>query len=125
VEITAQESKGRPAIEAYGGGRFRIAGRVHQGSVLILPDKAIAWPVDAIEAVDAASLAEVLARKGALDILILGVGVDTVMVDVALRGAFIEARIALEVMATGAACRTYNVLLAEDRRVAAALIAIP
>ncbi|MEX2649096.1 MAG: Mth938-like domain-containing protein [Alphaproteobacteria bacterium] len=125
MEITPSVPLGRPVIEAYGGGRFRIAGRVHEGSVLILPDKAIAWPVASLEAVSRASLAEVFERAQMLDILLLGTGAQLAMVDLGLRAAFIEARIALEVMATGAACRTFNVLLAEDRRVGAALIAVP
>lgn len=125
MEITPSVPIGRPVIEAYGGGRFRVAGRVHEGSVLILPDKAIAWPVASLEAVTRASLAEVFERAHALDILVLGTGARHGAIDPGLRAAFIEARVALEVMATGAACRTFNVLLAEDRRVGAALIAVP
>ncbi len=125
MEITPSVPIGRPVIEAYGGGRFRIAGRVHEGSVLILPDKAVAWPVASAETATAASLAEVFERAQVLDIVLLGTGAQLTAVDAGLRTAFIAARIALEVMTTGAACRTFNVLLAEDRRVGAALIAVP
>ena len=115
---------GRAPIDAYGNGGFRFAGMSHRGSLLCLPSGIYAWPLAQAGAIDAGSLAPVLAEKDALDLLLLGTGPRQELPSGALRGVFMEAGIGLEAMDTGAACRTYNVLLGERRPVAAALIAV-
>jgi uncharacterized protein len=115
---------GRAPIDAYGNGGFRFAEMSHRGSILCLPSGIHAWPPAGADEIDAASLAPVLAEKDALDLLLLGTGPRQQLPSGALRRAFTEAGIGLEAMDTGAACRTYNVLLAEGRPVAAALIAV-
>jgi uncharacterized protein len=113
---------GRAPIEAYGNGGFRFAGMSHRGSILCLLSGIHAWePADPL---DAPSLAPALAEKGALKVLLLGTGSRQQLPATDLRRAFREAGVALEAMDTGAACRTYNVLLAEGRPVGAALIAV-
>ena len=115
---------GRAPI-GYGGGVFRIGGIEHRGSLLILSRGVFAWPVaDAPEA-NEATLAPVLGEGPAAGFLLLGTGATQVFPPRALREAFAKAGIGLEVMDTGAACRTYNVLLAEGRVFAAALIVMP
>jgi uncharacterized protein len=109
-------------IEAYGNGGFRFAGMSHRGSLLCLPSGIYAWePPDPL---DVASLAPALAERGALRVLILGTGERQVFPPPAVRRAFADAGVALEPMDTGAACRTYNVLLAEGRPLGAALVAV-
>jgi uncharacterized protein len=109
-------------IEAYGSGGFRFAGMSHRGSLLCLPSGIYAWePADPL---DAASLAPALAEKAAMRVLILGTGERQVFPAPEVRRAFAQAGVALEPMDTGAACRTYNVLLGEGRPVGAALIAV-
>ena len=76
------------------------------------------WAARDVTAVDWESLSPVVGRGG-VQILLLGLGAATVIVDGKLRARLREAGIALEAMDTSAACRTYNVLAAEDRRVAA------
>ncbi|MEZ5849626.1 MAG: Mth938-like domain-containing protein [Hyphomicrobiaceae bacterium] len=115
---------GRAAIEAYGNGGFRFAGMSHRGSIVCLPAGIAAWPVTAPDQIDRASLAAVLARPQGLDFLLLGTGQSQVFPAPDVRKAFREAGIGLDVMDTGAACRTYNILLGERRPVGAALIAI-
>jgi uncharacterized protein len=115
---------GRAPIDAYGNGGFRFAQMSHRGSILCLPSGIYAWPPAAAGDVDAAALAPVLAEKDALELLLLGTGPRQQLPSGALLGAFMAAGIGLEAMDTGAACRTYNVLLAEARPVAAALIAV-
>jgi uncharacterized protein len=113
---------GTAPIDAYGNGGFRFAGMSHRGSILCLPSGIYAWaPADPL---DAASLAPALAETDALRVLILGTGARQVFPAPAVRRACAEAGVALEPMDTGAACRTYNVLLAEGRPVGAALIAV-
>ena len=109
-------------IDAYGNGGFRFAGMSHRGSILCLPSGIYAWePVDPL---DVASLQPALAEKDAVRVLILGTGPRQVFPAPVVRRAFAEAGVALEPMDTGAACRTYNVLLSEGRPVGAALIAV-
>ena len=115
---------GRAPIEAYGNGGFRFAGMSHRGSILVLPSGVRAWSVREPSAVDAEALAAVLAERDAVELLLLGTGATQVLPPAALRRVFDDAGLGLETMSTGAACRTYNILLGEGRRVAAALIAV-
>ena len=95
----------------------------HRGSLLCLPDGIWAWPVTTIDAMTAATLAQVFARSGNLDFFILGAGSEPWIAPEPLRARFRAAQISLDVMTTGAAVRTYNVMLMESRRVGAGLIA--
>jgi len=128
----------RQVIQAYGNRRFRISATVYEGSVLVFPERTVRWPVAAIAEITVeeliASLSPVLeapppgspgSEAGARpDILLIGCGKRIEPLHAELRARFREAGVAVEVMDTGAACRTYNVLVAEDRLVAAALIAV-
>ena len=124
MEVSPQVPAGRQTVEAYGDGGFRIGGVAHQGSVLVMPERTLAWPVQRLEEVSFASFAPLLPHAGDIQVLLLGCGRRINLVPAALRTALREAGMVLEPMDTGAACRTYNVLAAEDRRVAAALIAV-
>ena len=112
-------------IDAHGGGGFRFAGLSHRGSLLCLPDGIWAWPVATPGELTNDALAMVFARTGALDFFILGTGTAPWVAPEALRSRFRAAHISLDTMTTGAAVRTYNVMMMEDRRVGAGLIAIP
>jgi uncharacterized protein len=115
----------RPApIEAYGNGGFRFGGMSHRGSLLCFPDGIWAWPVDGLAALNEAALAPVFARAGALDVFLIGTGADLALLPQALRARFHDLSLSVDTMATGAAVRTYNTLLAENRRVGAGLIAV-
>jgi uncharacterized protein len=111
-------------IDAHGGGGFRFAGMSHRGSLLSLPDGIWAWPIAVPGALTGETLAPVFARAGALDFFILGTGSEPWIAPDALRARFRELQISLDAMTTGAAVRTYNVMLMEDRRVGAGLIAV-
>jgi len=111
-------------IDAYGNGGFRFAGMSHRGSLVCVPSGIYGWHVTRPEDISAESLAMVLGEADAVSFLMLGTGANQVFPSSAVMAALAEAGLGLEVMDTGAACRTYNVLLAEDRKVAAALIAI-
>src|SRR5918993_2803604 len=115
---------GRHQIDAYGNGGFRFADMSHRGSILALPSGVRAWSVTAPGEVSEAALAPVFEEGDALDLLLLGTGRDVAFLPDALRRRFRDAGIGLDVMQTGAAARTYNVLLAENRKVGAALIAV-
>jgi uncharacterized protein len=115
---------GRAPIDAYGNGGFRFAEMSHRGSILCLPSGVYAWPPSSPSEIEAGSLAPALAEKDALGLLLLGTGRGQQLPGSEVRRAFDAAGIALEAMDTGAACRTYNVLLAEGRPVGAALLAV-
>lgn len=116
----------RAPIDAYGNGGFRFAGMSHRGSLLVLADGMHAWapPAMSIPAEFSDPIEALLARLEAPQFLLLGTGSKQIFPDARLRAAFLERRIGLDVMDTGAAARTYNVLLAEGRPVMAALLAV-
>jgi uncharacterized protein len=118
MELSAVSPAGRQIIARYAASGFRVSGVVYQGPVLVFPDRTMQWPEAALTA---ESLAPVI-EHGGIELLLLGVGRRIVPVGASLRASLKAGGVALEVMDTGAACRTYNVLLAEDRRVAAALL---
>lgn len=113
------------AITAYGGGGFRFADMSHKGSLLCLPSGLYAWPVVSPEALGLETLAPVIAEADRIEILLLGTGPTQIFATPQIGARCAELGIVVEAMATGAATRTYNVLLTEGRAVAAALIAVP
>jgi uncharacterized protein len=123
MELTRIAPEGRQLIQAHREGGFTIAGVRHEGSVLVLPDRTLAWSVRVLAAVTIESLAPITEAAASVEILVLGCGAGFGQPKADLRQALRAHGIVTEAMATRAACRTFNVLLAEDRRVAAALIA--
>jgi uncharacterized protein len=111
-------------IEAYGNGGFRFAGMSHRGSLLCLPTGMHAWEVTAPAELTLDSLALVFEAADRIDVLMLGLGGGIAPLDPKIRAALRERKIIVEAIGTGSAVRTYNVLLAEERAVAAALIAV-
>jgi uncharacterized protein len=110
-------------IDAHGGGGFRFADMSHRGSLLSLPGGVWAWPVAKPEAITEEALSRVFDRAGDLDFFILGTGAAPWIMPGALRQRFRDVHISADMMATGPALRTYNVMLMEGRRVGAGLIA--
>jgi uncharacterized protein len=112
-------------IDAYGKGGFAFAGMSHRGSLLCLPDAIWAWEVTRPEQIDKYSLARVFAAANSIDTLIVGTGTDVWLAPAELRAALRALRVTLDTMQTGPAIRTYNIMMGERRRVAAALVAMP
>jgi len=110
VEI---DYNGLPPIDSYGPGFFRIAGEVHRGPILLLPTGLTLW--------DGQDWSQVIAEKETFDVVFVGTGADIAALEDSARETLAAGGIAFEVTATPPACRTYNVLLSEGRRVAAAL----
>ena len=126
MDLTPLVPAGRQIIESYGDGRFRVSGTLFASSILVFADRTIVWPVVDFAALTETSL-EPLHRAGEaglVDVVLLGCGARMGVVPEVLRRHLRVAGIVVEPMDTGAACRTYNVLAAEGRRVAAALIAV-
>ena len=116
---------GRYPFDAYGNGGFRFADMSHRGSLLALPSGIRAWPVNAVAELTDEALDPIFAEAGEIELLLLGTGADIAAIPATFRNRFRDAGIGLDVMQTGAAARTYNILLAENRKVSAALIAVP
>ena len=112
-------------IDAYGKGGFAFAGMSHRGSLLCLPDGIWAWEVTRPGQIDKSSLARVFAAANSIDTLIVGTGTDIWIAPADLRSALRALHVTLDTMQTGPAIRTYNIMMGERRRVAAALVAVP
>ncbi|WP_428651170.1 Mth938-like domain-containing protein [Roseibium sp.] len=124
MEIRKAHFPGRAPLDAYGNGGFRFADMSHLGSILCVPSGIYGWtpasPVDL--SLDA--FQRVMEEQEDIEVLLVGTGSDLVPLPAELKERFREAGILADPMSTGAAVRTYNVLLSEDRAVAAALLAV-
>jgi uncharacterized protein len=111
-------------IDAYGNGGFAFADMSHRGSLLCLPGAIWAWPVTKVTEIDEYTLSRVFAAANGIDTLIVGTGTDVWIAPTRLREALRRIHIGLDSMQTGPAIQTYNIMIGERRRVAAALIAV-
>ena len=111
-------------IQGYGGGMFRISDVVHSHSVIVLPTRTLPWPPARVSEIDEQSLRPVFDQAEQIDILLLGSGNSMQLTPTGIQEICRARAVVIEVMDTGAACRTYNLLAGEKRRVAAALIAL-
>jgi uncharacterized protein len=120
---------GRHLIDAYGAGGFRFAGMSHIGSILATPTGVRAFapstPAEITIASLAALFAELAENPRSIEIFVVGTGEKMAFLPTLLRTRLKEAGLRVETMATGPAARVYNVLVGENRRVAAALLAAP
>jgi uncharacterized protein len=124
MDITPLVPKGKQVITGYGNGQFKISGEVYKTPVLVFPDRTVQWVIKPNEPITLDNLSVVLEEEGEIDLLLIGCSKSQSVLPPKIHQALKAAGIGLEVMDTGAAVRTYNVVLAEGRRVAAALIAI-
>jgi uncharacterized protein len=121
VDVTPIIPAGRQVIESYGAGGFHVSGAGYDGAILVFPDATVVWSVTSFGDVTIETLRPVI-EHGGIRILLLGCGRRMEFPSPTLRQDLRHAGIVVDVMDTGAACRTYNILLSEDRPVAAALL---
>ena len=124
MDITPPVTTDKQLIQGYGGGGFRVAGTRHGQPIIVLPEATVAWPIAGFGDIDIDSLAPLRDAEPAVELLLLGCGAAAHILPAPVREAVRAWGVSIEAMDTGAACRTYNVLLAEGRRVAAALIPV-
>ncbi len=124
MDVTPLIPEGLQLIEAYGDGAFRITGVRYEGAVFVFPDETQVWQQASVADLTAAAFAPVTVRETVPEILLLGTGARTEFILPSIRAEVREKGPVMDIMDTGAACRTYNVLLAEGRRVAAALLPV-
>ncbi len=124
MEINTVNPRDFQVIQGYGDGGFRISGLRHEGPVLVCPARTVSWPVTGLARLTVDDFAALAAERPRIEVLLLGTGSRMLAVSTELRRGLRDAfGLGIEVMDTGAACRTYNVLVAEARPVAAALLA--
>lgn len=114
---------GRAPVDTYGNGGFRFADMSHKGSILCLPSGIYGWSVETPDEISVATFKRVLSESD-LEVVLVGTGRELVPLPTALRDALQKQGIRADPMSTGAAARTFNVLLAEGRAVGAALLAV-
>ncbi|MEW5423890.1 Mth938-like domain-containing protein [Amorphus sp. 3PC139-8] len=115
---------GRAPVDAYGAGGFRFADMSHRGSILCVPSGIYAWTPERPKDLDTDAFARVVAEAEEIELLLVGMGALPFPLPQPVSETLREAAVRFEVMPTGSAVRTFNVLLAEERRVAAALLAV-
>ncbi|MDG1167671.1 MAG: Mth938-like domain-containing protein [Sulfitobacter sp.] len=104
-------------VEGYGPGFFRIGGQVIQGAVITGPKGTQTWA-------GLADIAPLMALAGEIDVLFVGTGADVAHLPDTVLEPLQNAGVGVEAMASPAACRTYNVLLSEGRRIALAMLPV-
>jgi uncharacterized protein len=124
MDVTPIIPEDRKVIDSYAAGQFRVSGTLYEGSILVFPDQVRPWPVGSLAALSAEHFQPLVEADPPAEIVLLGCGPKMALLPAALRAALKQAGLNVDVMETGAACRTYNVLLSEERRVVAALIAL-
>ena len=124
MDITPPVAADRQLIQGYGDGGFRVSGVRYFGSIIVFPSETVSWPVVAGDNFTVEHFCAIRDAGNEVSVLLLGCGAKTSLIGTQLRAEVRAWGVVIEAMDTGAACRTYNVLLSEDRFVAAALIAI-
>ena len=124
IEIRDAHFPGRAPIDSYGNGGFRFAGMSHRGSLLMLPSGIYGWDMAEGDPLTVENFQRVFDEAADIEVLLVGTGKDIRPLPKELKARFKEHGISSDPMSTGAAVRTYNIMLAESRAVAAAFIAV-
>lgn len=124
IEFRDAHFPGRAPIDAYGNGGFRFADMSHRGSILCLPSGIHGWDKAEDKPLTLDDITRVLDEAGEIEVLLVGTGKEIRPLPAEIKAALRERHIRSDPMSTGAAVRTFNVMLAESRAVAAALIAV-
>ncbi len=124
MDVTPLIRKGQQIIQAYAGGSFKISGQIYDGAVIVRPDGTSLWDVEIadISNLKLDDFSTMIADKGNIDVVLFGCGKNMAILPRELRAALKDCGLSVDSMDTGAACRTYNVLMAEGRRVVCALL---
>lgn len=124
MDVTPLVRSGQQIIQSYAGGTFRISGETYNSAVFVSPEETIIWPdvtgFDDVTTV--AAFSPLITCAGDIDVVLFGCGATMQFFSPDLKAELSAKGLVVDVMDTGAACRTYNVLMAEGRRVVAALL---
>jgi uncharacterized protein len=127
VEITPlQPSQDRQILQAYGKGGFRVSDTQWAGAIIVFPTRTTLWRVGSLADLTLEAFAPVgEASDPPIELLLIGTGQRMALLPSKLQAGLRAMGLGIDIMDTGAACRTYNVLIGEERRVAAALLPVP
>jgi len=123
IEVKPAHYPGRAPVDSYGNGGFRFAAMSHKGSILCLPSGIYGWAAEAAGDINASTLKQVF-DEDELEVLLVGTGAELVPLSGVLQSKLAAKGMRADPMSTGAAARTFNVLLGEGRAVGAALLAV-
>lgn len=124
MEIAPILAGDRQVIQGYGRGGFKVSDVEWLGAVLVFPDRTMAWPVAGLAALSLTAFEAIRLAEPSIEILLIGTGSRMALLPASLRADLRGLGVGIETMDTGAVCRTYNILLSEERRVAAALLPV-
>lgn len=125
MDVTPLVRDGAQIIQSYSGGKFRVSGVVYERAVIVMPERVIEWGYGGdVGGLSEADFAPLLSIVDDVDVVLLGAGAQMAFLAPALRASLKAQGLGVDIMDTGAACRTYNVLMAEGRRVAAMLLRV-
>ncbi len=122
MDVTPLVPEGRQIIQGYSAGSFRVNGTTYDGAILVSPMQTSRWDAPSFSELTEKDFDEIAANANEIDVVLLGSGARGEFFPPKLRAALKEKGLSVDAMDTGAACRTYNVLMAEGRRVVAALL---
>lgn len=125
MDVTPLVPQGQQIIQSYSNGGFRVSGTVFKSPVIVALETTVPWDVsEKFEDLTMESFAPLLAQARDIDVVLLGCGKDMAFLPLAIRQELKARGLPVESMDTGAACRTFNVLMTEGRRVVAALLPV-
>lgn len=124
MDVLLQQATSRQSIDGYGNGGFTISGTRYEGNILITLQECFPVPDIAWDTLTPEVLIDSIKTLQDIEVLLIGSGLRTQLLSPVLRSALRSRGMAIDVLDSGAACRTFNVLASEDRRVAALLFAI-
>jgi uncharacterized protein len=124
IEIRNAHFPGRAPVDSYGNGGFRFADMSHRGSLLMLPSGIYGWDMEEGDPLTVANFQRVFSEAAEIEVLLVGTGKDIRPLPAELKAQLRQHGVSSDPMSTGAAVRTYNIMLAESRAVAAAFIAV-
>ena len=125
MDVTPLVRKGQQIIQGYSGGVFKVSGISYPHALIVFPEKSMMWDVHGALDVEAFTLQDfqpLIDKSGEIDVILLGCGPQMKFLPSPLKKALKSVGLHVETMDTGAACRTYNVLMAEGRRVVLAAL---
>ena len=123
MDVTPLVKAGQQIIQSYASGGFKVSGQAYEGAVVVMPEQTFDWAFKgAFADLSIDDFEIILQHQDRLDVVLLGCGPSMAFLPSDLRAALKQRGVSVDVMDTGAACRTVNVLIAEGRRVAAVLL---
>lgn len=125
MDVTPLVRNGQQIIQSYNGGSFKVSGQAYEHAIVVSPDETHEWDVGGardINGLTEGHFSQFIENSNDIDVLLLGTGATIEFLPLELRKSLKKQGVMIEMMDTGAACRTYNVLMAEGRRVVCALL---